>query len=161
MVPELRECRGCGAVKPLDEFVSNAKCRHGRGHICTDCTRARQRRYAHEHRDAARGRNAAWRDANPERAAEHQRRYREKHAAELSEKGKIRRREERERILARSIMNHAIRAGALRRGTCERCGSMEHVEGHHPDYSKPLDVVWLCAKCHKIEHRHAPDAVAA
>lgn len=30
---------------------------------------------------------------------------------------------------------------------CEICGSSD-VHGHHPDYSKPLEVMWLCAEHH-------------
>lgn len=31
---------------------------------------------------------------------------------------------------------------------CEVCGSKENLELHHPDYSKPLEVITLCRKCH-------------
>lgn len=24
---------------------------------------------------------------------------------------------------------------------------------HHPDYSKPLEVVWMCRPCHLAEHK--------
>lgn len=34
-----------------------------------------------------------------------------------------------------------------------RCGTDKNVHGHHHDYSKPLDVEWLCSTCHGIEHR--------
>ncbi len=35
---------------------------------------------------------------------------------------------------------------------CERCGSPK-VHGHHEDYSKPLEVMWLCTKHHGERHR--------
>ena len=51
---------------------------------------------------------------------------------------------------ARDAVNHAITAGKLiRPSTCESCKEKKFVEGHHKDYSKPLDVDWLCLKCHR------------
>ena len=46
----------------------------------------------------------------------------------------------------------AIKSGELQRGPCSVCGTTVNVHGHHPDYSKPLDVVWLCSKHHCEEH---------
>jgi hypothetical protein len=34
------------------------------------------------------------------------------------------------------------------------CGTME-VESHHPDYSQPLKVIWLCCKHHRQLHRES------
>jgi hypothetical protein len=60
-----------------------------------------------------------------------------------------------ERGVLRQRCRDAVRV-ALERGllTRERCGSCgaEHSEAHHPDYSRPLDVVWLCQPCHASTH---------
>lgn len=35
---------------------------------------------------------------------------------------------------------------------CEKCGAPK-AHAHHDDYTKPLDVRWLCRSCHGVEHR--------
>lgn len=49
-----------------------------------------------------------------------------------------------ERIKARNKVtnNH------LRDIECQKCGRKKNLEGHHPDYSKPAQIVTLCKKCH-------------
>ena len=60
---------------------------------------------------------------------------------------------------ARSKLNHAIRRGELARPkTCERCNRAIKVTGHHYDYSKPLDINWLCYECHGIVDRDSQGA---
>lgn len=36
---------------------------------------------------------------------------------------------------------------------CEVCGTTQHLCRHHPDYSKPKEVVILCGVCHKAAHK--------
>ncbi len=56
------------------------------------------------------------------------------------------------KVAAHTILAHAVRSGKIQPQPCLRCG-MPKAHGHHTDYSKPLDVTWLCSKCHKREHR--------
>jgi hypothetical protein len=56
-----------------------------------------------------------------------------------------------ERRRAQIKVSNAIRDGRLIRQPCACCGELE-VEGHHPDYGAPLDVVWLCPPHHRQLH---------
>lgn len=58
--------------------------------------------------------------------------------------------EQRLRANARSYANVYQRRGLLVPEPCA-CGAVK-VEKHHEDYSKPLQVSWVCRKCHLAEH---------
>jgi hypothetical protein len=51
---------------------------------------------------------------------------------------------------ARRKVAIAVREGKLTREPCGLCMSQHHVQAHHRDYSKPLEVVWICRRCHPI-----------
>jgi hypothetical protein len=65
---------------------------------------------------------------------------------------------------AQAAVHYAIKTGALSRQPCEDCGTLPRfyqsglwaghqvVVAHHDDYSKPLDVRWLCRWCHAQHH---------
>jgi len=55
---------------------------------------------------------------------------------------------------ARVVVNKAICDGRLSRpDACDLCHRADRpIEGHHRDYSKPLVVDWLCARCHAAIH---------
>lgn len=57
-----------------------------------------------------------------------------------------------ERKKAVIAVNNAVRDGRLVKQPCEACGA-KRVHGHHDDYSKPLDVRWLCPVHHKQVHK--------
>ena len=53
---------------------------------------------------------------------------------------------------AKNVIHNGIRAGRIfRPGVCSRCGEIARIEGHHPDYTKPEEVIWLCRICHEGE----------
>jgi hypothetical protein len=59
---------------------------------------------------------------------------------------------------AHSLVRYHIIAGNLvRPTTCEQCGASGcRIEATHYDYSRPLDVRWLCVSCHRRWDREDP-----
>jgi len=51
-----------------------------------------------------------------------------------------------------TVGNALIRGEIIKPTTCSICGQEERLHGHHEDYSKPLEVKWLCHGCHMNEH---------
>lgn len=52
---------------------------------------------------------------------------------------------------ARKMLNHYIKLGKIQKEACY-CGETK-VDGHHTDYTKPLEVIWLCRKHHALLHK--------
>lgn len=81
--------------------------------------------------------------------------------AKMRVRDRVREQEDpRRRVLkrARDAVSHAIRDGRLERGACEvgdDCSGPIHA--HHDDYSKPLDVRWLCKRHHDAFHASLPE----
>ena len=63
-------------------------------------------------------------------------------------------------VKAYRLVRNAIKNGDIvRPEVCQKCGQVPPptsdgragIQGHHHDYEKPLDVEWICAKCHRKE----------
>jgi hypothetical protein len=67
--------------------------------------------------------------------------------------------EERKKVNARAYANVYQRRGKIERHPCYVCLS-PRAEKHHEDYDKPLQVRWICRKCHVELHRNDGKAVA-
>jgi hypothetical protein len=61
-----------------------------------------------------------------------------------------------EKEKARNTLRNAIKGGYIKRCVCEVCGNPK-TQAHHDDYSKPLEVRWLCHQHHcELEGRWIP-----
>lgn len=91
--------------------------------------------------------------------AQRMREYRARHRERIRESERERLRTRREngwredplKKRARNAVASAVRRGKLTPQPCEVCGASP-TEAHHDDYSKPLDVRWLCEPHHEKEH---------
>jgi hypothetical protein len=133
----MKQCFKCGTTKDMDEFYEHPMMADGHLGKCKECTRRDVKERAQNNPDIMR-KYEALRATRPERKR-NQRRYALAHVARYPQKRK-----------ARVIVGNAIRDGRLIRKPCEVCG-LEKSEAHHADYSKPLEVRWLCL----IHHREA------
>ena len=126
-------CTQCGTLKDASDYY--------RGHRqCKDCIRAKARRWYRDNTERAAANALRWRSENPARMLELTARW---NAANP------------ERILLMKRAGYrvkwAIKRGTLTRGTaCEACDATGvKIEAAHSDYSRPLDVRWLCIPCHR------------
>lgn len=125
---ESKACTVCGETKPLDEFHREARAKDGRTSSCRACREVQSKR---------------WREANRERRREMVRQHRKRHP---------------EKAKARWQLQSAVKEGRIEKPlTCERCAQTfekkDEIQGHHRDYSKPLEVEWICRPCHVACHR--------
>lgn len=125
----MKECFKCGARKPLSELYRHSAMKDGHLGKCKECTRNDVRiNYASRREKYARYDHE--RQQTPERRAnkaKHHRTHNERHP---------------DRRTARS------KAARLPGQPCQECGAAK-AQRHHDDYSRPLDVRWLCFKCHR------------
>lgn len=94
---------------------------------------------------------------NRERKREIDKKYQKKKRAESKESILEYTRKHREKYpekhqAVKKVFN-AVKKGILKRSNCENCGSSINIQGHHEDYSKPLEFIWLCPPCHNMTHR--------
>ena len=53
---------------------------------------------------------------------------------------------------AQKTLNNAVKFGKIKKLACSVCGNIKS-HGHHKDYSRPLEVIWLCSQHHKDVHK--------
>ena len=147
-----RKCKSCAERLELGEFYNHPLGKHGKDHICKICRRRQTKKNRNEKIEQYRAHDRK-RGSLPHRVQ-----LRERLSEIYYQDGTFARAKDRwvkrnpEKRKASFLLNRAIRSGLISRGKCVNCESMERVHGHHDDYSKPLDVVWLCATCHPKHH---------
>lgn len=144
----MKYCSKCENKKDRSEFDTHRKSKDGLQGWCKDCHRQYRRsnigkevsrKAEGKYQKTSKGKETIQKQRQTDKGKECSRRYRTQYP---------------EKTKARSILNKEIAAGRiLRPSHCESCFEERFVEGHHEDYSKPLDVEWLCTKCHKYLHR--------
>jgi hypothetical protein len=135
----VKTCFKCSESKPLTEFYRHAQMGDGHLNKCKECAKRdayESRHFLHRDRTLAYDRERA---KFPERVSI-AKRIQQEYKANFPERKR-----------AQWLLRSAVLRGEVKKTHCFVCGS-EHVEAHHPDYSAPLDVIWMCVDHHKETH---------
>lgn len=147
---ESKTCFKCLKIKMLTEFYRHSAMSDKHLNKCKECTRSDVNKRRQENLERIRAYDKL-RDSMPHRIA-----ARKEYAKTLEGKIaharalKAQKLKFSNKYKARNTVNNAVRDGRLVQQPCLICG--ETAEAHHPDYSRPLDVVWLCDKHHREAH---------
>lgn len=134
----MKICTECKVEKPVSAFSKQTAAKDNLQRWCKTCNRLHQQ--------------------TPEGKAAHQKSHKKYYQSEAGKathrrSSEVQRSAHPDRIKARQTLYHAINSGRIKRpSTCEECSKKRFVHGHHEDYNKPLDVDWLCIKCHNKLH---------
>ncbi len=139
MDPISKVCFKCRQRLPLTDFYTHPAMADGHLGKCKPCARTDSRR----HYQAKWAEDPAWVERQRARGRD---KYHRLYAGKP---------QKHPHQPAHGAIRNAIRDGRLVKPTaCTICnGSNDRIEGHHPDYKKPLAVIWLCSRCHGLVHR--------
>jgi len=135
MTTTIKTCFKCGAEKPLTEFYKHPMMTDGHLGKCKECTKLDVRK-------------------NRKKRIDYYREYDRKRGNRISNEWITEyRKSNAQQTRARNAVNNAVRDGRIiKPKSCSECSSEFAIHGHHDDYSKPLEVRWLCAACHHQWH---------
>lgn len=147
-----KQCKACNQYLPLTEYYLS------KGKPVARCKQC-QVKYVMSNRDPEKYRQQQIRqyDLNKSQRQEYARQWRKdnkEHFRSIIEQWQ---QENPEKIAAYQAVSRAVKNGTLKKPSyCSYCGTFyeaKDIHGHHFDHSKPLEVVWLCYKCHREFHR--------
>lgn len=147
-----KNCKSCEQTKLISEYYKHQQMADGHLNYCKDCVKSRVHKHRAENIDYIRQYDKE-RSMWPHRArarAEYMQTPNGKEAHLRASSKWIAAHPGRKNAIDR--LNTAVIRGKIQKLPCWVCESTD-VHGHHPDYSQPLNVVWLCPKHHKQLHR--------
>lgn len=147
----MKRCYSCLQEKELTEFRKQKSCRDGLQPWCKQCKAVKDKETRERNGTAISDRKRIWRQKNIERLTENRKAYYAENKAALLARNADYMASNIKIAHAHRIFHQAIKSGKVIRQPCFVCG-YEKVEGHHPNYDAPLDVVWLCRMHHRQAH---------
>ena len=150
----MKKCFKCGQEKSLDDFYRHPQMADGRLNKCKECNKKDVKENRAAKVEYYRAYDAMRFQKDP-KVKERVKKYRDTDKGKRSVRASAERWNEKnpEKKAAHRKVQRAVRAGKLQKSlTCQDCGEVGKLHGHHADYSLPLSVEWLCQTCHWKRH---------
>ncbi len=148
------ECRSCAGERRRNKDKSNQNETRKKWYLRNaEKIKKINIEYARKNKDKVNSNHRKWYEENFEIVKE----QRENQRVRIREWAKKYTKQDhiREKLKANRLLNYNVSTGKIIRPlTCSLCGNERKLEGHHHDYNKPLDVIWVCRKCHVMIHRN-------
>lgn len=126
-------CFKCGRVLSISMFYRHSQMGDGHLNKCKECTVLDTRRHREKHGDKIRAYDRS------RSSGRHKVKFEGRHPIKKA---------------AQTMLGNAVKYGKIVKPPfCVRCWATGKIHGHHRDYSRPLDVIWLCPRCHAAEHK--------
>jgi len=143
-------CKTCDAYKKFSEFSPHKNGSHGLYSYCKDCaTKLSLKGYHRRNEDPEYNQkileDARLRSQEVRLNPLYERPDNKEYAARTNKKYP-------EKLRARQAIDRGLRNGSITKLSCQICGDTQS-QAHHEDYSKPLEVIWLCKIHHSEIHR--------
>lgn len=150
----MKTCIRCAVKRDLGSFYKHKGMADGHLNVCIDCTKARV--IAHRNANIDRIREYDKQRGKTEKRKLASKQYFQTEAGKQSRAKAVKRWRENNplKYAAHILLNNALRSGSVvKQSNCALCWEQTKVEAHHEDYTKPLDVLWLCSGCHSKAHK--------
>lgn len=150
----MKTCLKCGEHKPLTEFYKHKQMADGHLNKCKECAKSGAIKHRDDNIEKVRAYDRE-RGSLPHRVAARNE-YQKTDAYKVSQQKSLKKyfSNHPERRAAQTALGNAVRDGRLTPWpVCALPECNAAPEAHHPDYSHPLDVVWLCGHHHKQAHK--------
>ena len=148
----------CGKEKELTKFSKCKRGKEGLQYKCKECCAKYNKKHYQKNREVIYERIKQYKqtEAGKEVHKIAKKKYRQTEAGKEAERRYCQnyRKQNPEKNIAHSVVNHLIRYRKLERRPCEICGSIINIDAHHDYYGKPLEVRWLCRKHHTEHHNN-------
>lgn len=131
----MKTCARCKKQLPTSEFYKNSQKKDGLMTHCKNCDRLYRRKMRKLHPDTYKARDKRYYAAHKEQKREYLTAWRKANKPKTD---------------AHLLVRQALKRGVITRLPCF-CGE-ERTDAHHEDYTKPLEVQWLCRRHHELIH---------